>query len=185
MAPPRPVDPVTAVRGADDILALFEEDLAAGIRAGADLREQRAGIIPRGALTLYRGDVWLGDVAEQLRMFDMFGDDHWWPYKAGEPSHPFGGDPVSPEVAEHIAAEANPTHALAAVHRWRGVVKRHGGQERFGPRSERECGTCIGSFAYEEGADWPCPDLTDTADEVRAYLGNPTPPSQREEPQRP
>lgn len=183
MAPPQPADPVTAVMGPADILALLVEDPAAGIRAAADLREQRARAATPGPYIPFYGGHLRGQPG------DVAGVEQG-PAEPGEPWPAVvicdtGGlnRPVQAQAnAEHIAAEANSAHALAAVHRWRGVVKRHGGQERFGPGSERECGTCVGSFAYEEGADWPCPDLIDTVAEVRAYLGEPIPASQREEP---
>ncbi len=61
---------------------------------------------------------------------------------------------------EHIAAEANPAHALAAVRRWRGVVKRH---QRYISEPRLCANGCPGRY--------PCEDIAETADEARAYLG--------------
>ncbi len=50
--------------------------------------------------------------------------------------------------------------AVAAAGRWRGVVERH-------ENSVERPGSCY----WCNGAPWPCPDLRETADEARAYLG--------------
>jgi len=67
-------------------------------------------------------------------------------------------------AAEYIAAEANPALTRAAVRRWRGVVERHT-LTNLVYTDGRICDWCDGV------QDWPCPDLTETADEARAYLG--------------
>lgn len=70
-------------------------------------------------------------------------------------------------MSDYIAAEANPAHALAAVRRWRGVVERHRMIDSLFPLS---CDWCS-----QETDDllvvWPCPDLTETTDEARTYVG--------------
>lgn len=66
--------------------------------------------------------------------------------------------PEGAEVAEHIAAEANPAHALAAVRHWRSVAERH----VCDPIWSRGCQDCRNV--------WPCEDVTEVADEARAYL---------------
>jgi hypothetical protein len=134
-----------------DIRALLDSDPAAGILAAADLREQRAKYVAENCAppwTEGAGYVWDGQHEPVC-----------------EPYY---------ETAEHIAAEANPAHALAAVRRWRGVVERHhlahyypqvtGSAASPMPRAVRVCGLCV-------NAGFPCPDLTETADEARAYLG--------------
>jgi len=81
-------------------------------------------------------------------------------------SHPLRNI-VPREWQLHIAAEADPAHALAAVRHWRGVADRHGkplhfcvaGQHRWVSVTER---------GY---VSKPCAELTEVADEARAYLG--------------
>lgn len=69
---------------------------------------------------------------------------------------------VESRLCEHIAAEASPAHALAAVRRWRGVVERHA---RIDDGLRGYCRQC-----YHLYPAWPCPDLTETADEARDYV---------------
>jgi len=133
-----------------ELLALLDSDPAAGILAVADLREQRAkAVVGRG---------------EWHVEFNGYGDLTLWTRSGPEdpaPQHVIAWYEVDRAIEgmfEHTAAEANPAHALAAVRRWRGVVKRH---THGGPDICSGCG--------EEA--WPCPDMTETADEARAYLG--------------
>jgi hypothetical protein len=143
-----------------DLLALLDRDPAAGILAVADLREQRAKAATPGPYVASR----------YLR-----------------PGRPDGGDIVTPDDgprpipyattwpdAERIAALLNAD--LAAVRRWREVVERHR-PDRETPTSGQTCASCApkvsldrGEIVYQQPA-WPCPDLTETADEARAYLG--------------
>lgn len=140
-----------------ELIALLDSDPAAGILAIADLREQRAKRVASGP--------WLARPAGSTgrpTVWDING------YLVSE-------TPGSP-YAEHIAAEANPAHALAAVRRWRGVVERHYMEPGMFPP---QCGACkpMSTFDELDGAEtvwvpiWPCDDLRETADEARAYLG--------------
>lgn len=134
-----------------DILALLSpqtpDTRPQGILAAADLREQRAKAASEGPWEAGERCIWsLGD---------------------GNPVVTDGPDGMGGVIlltdAEHIAAEANPAHALAAVRRWRGVVERHA---RIDDGLRGYCRQC-----YHLYPAWPCPDLTETADEARAYLG--------------
>ena len=117
-----------------EILALLDpstpDTWPQGILAAADLREQRAKAvleISKAPWTAFEDGVFGPDFADgSLRTV---------------------AETVYFEEAVHIAAEANPGHALAAVRRWRGVVDRH------------------------SHPDYACDDLTETADEARAYAG--------------
>jgi hypothetical protein len=134
-----------------DLLALLEQDPAAGILATADLREKRAKAATQGAtLTRY-----------------VHGGGRLANYSEGR-DRTLVADFYDDADREYIAAEADPAHALAAVRRWRGVVERHK-PSRFNsdgdPYWYSGCTLCLG---YPH---WPCPDLTETADEARAYLG--------------
>ena len=134
-----------------DLLALLEQDPAAGILAAADLRKQRAKAM---------GGPWRAygrHIVEETTACTC----------AGGP--PYGHEPhcgqelvaeFNEDAAEHIAAEANPAHALAAVRRWVKAAERHH-VEPFGG---------VPLCVYDS-RNWPCPDLTETADEARAYLG--------------
>ena len=74
------------------------------------------------------------------------------------------------EVAEHIAAEANPDAVLADVALWRGVVERHRSFEpRFGGGPSPRCSWCL--THPEERISWPCPDLTAVVTAAQAYVG--------------
>jgi hypothetical protein len=142
---------------AEQIIALLDADTspAAGILAVADLREQRAKAATAGLWhprKEYPQTVWQG---EGDPTDDASSDDF------GIVSTTLAMNPAAD--AEHIAAEANPAHALAAVRRWRGVVERH---TLMQPAQTPWCRWCDG-----DEARWPCPDLVETADEARAYLG--------------
>ncbi len=64
--------------------------------------------------------------------------------------------------AEHIAAEANPAHALAEVALWRHLAKGHAGHEMNGITTCRSCDGAI---------EFPCADLLAVVAAARAYLG--------------
>lgn len=67
--------------------------------------------------------------------------------------------------AVHVAAEANPAHALAEVALWRGVAKRHQRNILRGPESvlnPNRCQWCNDNY--------PCPDLLAVVAAARAYL---------------
>ena len=134
------------------IVAMLDVDPAAGILGAADLREQRAN-----AAT---GERWVLDPFEHYEEDDP--TDNYWDVD-GAQSGGWIAHVGEREDAEHIAAEANPTFALAAVRRWRGVVERH----RMVPVQSIECTemACAACYSSE------CPDLAETADEARAYLG--------------
>jgi hypothetical protein len=135
-----------------DIVALLDAgDLTAGILAGCDLREQRAKAVLRISKAPWstEGEVVYGpDFADgTLRTI---------------------AETVYQEEADHIAAEANPAHALAEVALWRGIAERHADHEQcvdWLGRPREECTYCVEL--------WPCADLTAAADAVRAYLGAP------------
>lgn len=127
----------------EQIRPLYDTDKPAFVLAVADLRELRANGVPHGPWS--------------------------WTAMGGYPQRVTNPEAVivaetyeSPDapafVPEHIVAEANPAHALAAVRRWLGVVERHTLWDKMHP----ECAGC--------GHPWMCPDLTDTADEALAYL---------------
>lgn len=131
-----------------DLLALLDRDPAAGILAAADLREQRA----KATDDDMPGPWWVER--------DGLGGG-WGPIPGGKASLPVYGPHI-----QHIVAEANPPHARAAVRRWRGVVERHAMRLAFPLHGQtgrwEACRRC--------GVPYPCPDLTETADEVRAYV---------------
>lgn len=54
--------------------------------------------------------------------------------------------------------EVSQEHALAAVDHWRGTVRRHN-------RGSGDGHICLGC-----SEDYPCPDLTEVADEAREYV---------------
>jgi hypothetical protein len=71
-------------------------------------------------------------------------------------------------AALHIAAEANPAHALAEVALWRGMAGRHWGKQTVAMPPHPDgpiycCATCMTDV-------WPCPDLRDAVAAARAYL---------------
>lgn len=123
-----------------DILTLLGSDPAAGILAAADLREQRAKAATPGPYVVSDVTVRTDEVDIARVLF-------------------------APADAVHIAAEANPAHALAAVHRWRGVVERHTRADRLDPAL---CVCRLGDGG--PGGRWPCIDIRETADEARAYV---------------
>ena len=142
---------------AADILTLLDpatqDTWPQGILATGDLRVLRANLINEGG-----PGIW------------YVGPDHTIngpDYLIATVEDIYGG-----RLTEHIAAEANPAHALAAVRRWRGVVKRH--VRESAEIEVSVCAHCVmsGPDGYVWGVEsWPCPDLTETADEARAYLG--------------
>lgn len=138
-----------------ELLALLDRDPAAGILAAADLREQRAKAATAGA-TLLRYEHGGGRLAN----FGFTSQERF-----------LVADLYNEADREHIAAEANPAHALAAVRRWRGVVERHRGYTPQWDRVEPSprCTWC--RTDPRERIGWPCPDVVETAAEARAYLG--------------
>ena len=143
---------------AADALALLApstpEQWPAGISAAADVRQARAKLAAAGHRTPWRRD------GRMLIAADAVGD-----VRCGVLAEACGA-----EVAEHIAAEANPDHVRLAVRRWRGTVERH----RRGPD---EWSTADGAWSPEKSClhciddEWPCLDLQEVADEARAYIG--------------
>jgi hypothetical protein len=79
-----------------------------------------------------------------------------------------GTDEQASLDAEHIAAEANPAHALAEVALWRGVAQRHDPVPGLEPL---ECGVCGERYT---GQLWPCPDLLAVVAAAKAYAGSPS-----------
>ncbi len=66
---------------------------------------------------------------------------------------------------EHIAAEANPAHALAEVALWRTIVSRH--VLVTDPGTDSWCRMCV-------VPEYPCADLLAVVAAARAYLGETT-----------
>jgi hypothetical protein len=158
------------------ILALLDSDPAAGILAAADLREKLAKAMGATAGAEWRA---FGEWVTAGTCECTCDADPIYGHRVG-----CGFEPLfrlsDEAAAEHIAAEANPAHALAAVRRWKKVVDRHrpypdpnAGTE---PDEWTVCNWCGASDTAdaEDAATkgrWPCPDLRETADEARAYLG--------------
>lgn len=154
------------------LLALLDSDPAGGILAAADLREQRANAATPGPWT-YDGNpsgaVWPVPYPATLAYVQPRRDlPVVYAIENGD------AIPTATQVANahHIAAE-HPGVALAAVRRWRGVVERH--RLVSTPTSASTLNihladtgnvTCLVDYS-----PYPCPDLTETADEARAYLG--------------
>ena len=136
-----------------DILTLLDpatpDTWPAGILATGDLREQRANLINEGGPGIWYVD---GNTISG-------------------PGYPIAmvEDVYDGVLTEHIAAEANPAHALAAIHRWKNVVERHAPFQRMTPGKAPWCINCVPRT--EKRLDWPCPDLQEVAAEARAYLG--------------
>lgn len=141
-----------------EILALADSDPATFILRAADLREQRAKAATQGRWR------WR-DVGGRSGKMSLIAEvrDAQVGYLTIVPS---GSPDVYPSKydAEHIAAEANPAHALAAVRRWRGVVERHGTPVTV--YGEAWCGDHRKAWRLGK-----CPEIAETADEARAYLG--------------
>ena len=144
------------------LTALLDSDPPAGVLAVADLRERRAKAATPGPYRV-QGHAQL---EEGCRCLSCYGDS--WSWEIAQIDGPECKDTGDYHVmhlghadAEHIAAEANPAHALAAVRRWRGFVRRHAAALMW---DETACKWCA-------NAAFPCPDLRETADEARAYLG--------------
>jgi hypothetical protein len=129
-----------------DLLALLDSDPAAGILAVADLRERRVKVASPGE---WRSSPGMSTI-----------------YSPVPGGHQRTAIALYPVDAEHIAAEANPAHALAAVRRWRGVVERH----KLIDQDTLFCSWCSDESAHPDTA-WPCVEIRETADEARAYLG--------------
>lgn len=125
-----------------DLLALLDKDPAEGITAVADLRERRARGWPSGNFTIeagpgcydYRGHVLTMHVRTRAGLVYLPGDH---------------SNRVVQRRAEHIAAEANPAHALACLRTWRLVAG------------------AIAAGIVGAGS----PIGTSITDEARAYLG--------------
>lgn len=138
---------------------LLDRDPAAGILAVADLRERRCDSVTRG-------DWYADERAVRVRALGMEDRDEEW-LRTPCVLQPPGRSRIDFEQQRvnvvHAAAEANPAHALAAVAAWRKRVERH---ERVENGQSGYCRHC-----YMSCRSWPCPDLTETANEARAYLG--------------
>ena len=132
-------------------LALAGTDPAAFVLAVADLREQRARAATPGPYVARTTD----DVGELAHQVHAGPHGAVWLY--------LGSDAQELADAEHIAAEADPDHALAEVALWRGVVERHiDGVDHLGPF----CVCC-----WSRSRSWPCPDLLAVVAAAKAYLG--------------
>jgi len=134
-----------------ELLALLDKDSAAGILAVADLRERRANAVTEGPYAARKNDGGYEIAAGERGAV--------WLY--------IGDDDQDRADAEHLAAEAAPAHALAAVCRWRRVVERHVVGQMIGEGEENYAGC---EWCWQVTEEWPCPDLRETADEARAYI---------------
>ena len=145
---------MTGVMTEAEVLALLGTDRCEGLRWAADLRESRALAATEGP---YRSVDLRHQRGGQVRLFGLV-------HLIGN-ILASGPDPLRDAV--HIAAEANPAHALAEVRLWRGIAERHSPT----PGLSNECRTCLGSYQDETGGDWPCPDVLAAEEAARAYLG--------------
>lgn len=133
-----------------------EADPAGYLLAAADLREARARGIPEPRWVA-RGN-WIASWTDRCTCGS-----------SGEIAALYGHEPgcgleqvlqtSGPDEADHIAAEANPAHALAEVKLWRGIVERHG----LGRTWCLWCGE-------GDSIEVPCPDLRAAVAAARAYL---------------
>lgn len=151
----------------DDIdLTLAGTDPAAFVLAVADLREARANAATPGPWVPYYCGIERGPgpdgVLPAISICDTgSGDaDQTWP------------------DAEHIAAEADPAHVLAAIRHWRGTVERHRsmtaanvyqvpagmGVSDVAPYPVLICRAC------RVDPNYPCPDLLAVVAAAKAYL---------------
>lgn len=133
-----------------DLLALLDSDPAAGVLAASDLLEDRAKL----AACLHPAD-------------EDESASEWW--SVGELARK-GFDAYD---AVHIASASNPEFALAAVRRWRRVVERHTRIPSTAVVSGGSTDQPLLNICDYDERSWPCPDLTETADEALAYLGGP------------
>lgn len=141
----------TAPTTTADLLALLDSDPAGGILAVADLRERRAKAATQGGW--FSGGTMVYTEERSSRLIAV----------TGTPARE-----LDMADAVHVAAEANPAHSFAAVRRWRGVVERH----QLGVYDSEILGRVVACACCTTLADeYPCPDLTETTDEARAYLG--------------
>jgi hypothetical protein len=130
-------------------------DPAGYVLAVADLREQRASAATQGE--------WVAAVQRGKTPVVGVRGDRPGTGQAIAVSGAPGREGAGRANAKHIAAEANPEHALAEVALWRGVVKRHTGTaDELRPR--RVCACC--TFTA------PCPDLLAVVAAARAYAGS-------------
>jgi hypothetical protein len=133
------------------------QDPTGFVLAAADLRERRATYL--GVLQ----STWRAST----QVYDRGDEDHM--VTADDVEHEFQSDVVARMIenaptAEHIAAEANPEHALAEVALWRGIAQRHrSGRQTYGSTVVTICMACAGER-------FPCPDLLAAVAAARAYL---------------
>jgi hypothetical protein len=131
-------------------------DPAAFVLAVADPREKRIGLAHPVVDSDDDIGWWVDDDQNCLEP-----TDDREPLIRGGDNEIIGSVPTLP-AADHIAAEANPAHALAEVALWRGIAERH---QRV-PFGFCEVG--------DHRTDWPCPDLLAVVAAARAYLGEQT-----------
>lgn len=151
---------MTAILDPPAILAILDRGtrIHSGICAAADLRELRLNAATPGPWT----NQGRAAGAPVPHVVDMGPQSVTAPFAVCHSE----SMAVSVSNATLIAAEANPDHVRAAIHRWRRVVERHVPkpirpmfpQDEFSP------------ICAHDGKDWPCADVLDTAGEVRAYL---------------
>ena len=147
-----------------DILALLDpgspDTWPQGILAAADLRDDRAKLATQGRWGVVNGTTIATGVKQTSPgCFGFIAKIAEVEYDHCESGDRDFAEQQADADAEHIAAEANPAHAFAAVDRWRGVIERH----RISVEGPEP-------WCLVDAAAWPCPDLTATADEARAYL---------------
>jgi hypothetical protein len=142
------------------IADLLDTDPAGGVLAAAELRETRAKTLP----------AWDMGPTDEGHEFRLLPEGHHGSYESQycEIQYHHSIDPQNgaqyahaETIAEHVAAEADPAHALAEAALWRVIVK------SCGPYSDNGMEVLCG-----RGDPWPCPDLSAAVDAARAYLGD-------------
>lgn len=123
-------------------------DPAGFVLAVADQREQRARQVP--------GEVW---TPYERKAYHAV----WASSELGGPGYPVAKAHSGHRqaVIEHIAAEANPEHALKEVALWRGIVERHTAVPT------QDSGDVCYSCALV--TPWPCLDLLGVVAAAEAY----------------
>ena len=161
-----------------ELLALLDSDPAAGILAVSDLRQRRVNAATQGTWETFRMPPSDDGIVPEVVMVRVMRGPRSWDRVASGACDPaadtyYGAEHyLMVDDAEHIAAEANPAHALAAVRRWRGVVERHVRSIAQLDPPYGFCRECQARWAPPGATTaWPCPEIRETADEARAYLG--------------
>ena len=129
-------------------------DQAAFVLAVAALREARAKAATSGPYVARTVDEKI-QLAHQIHAGPA---GYVWLY--------IGDDAEALDDTEHIAAEANPAHALAEVALWRVVAEWHG-------RGLGEFDWCTTCGRVNGSVKFPCPNLLAVVAAAEAYAGGP------------